>query len=200
MQSDHGQDRALAVPGFMSPSWTATAYRSSRKVIKSGLYSRRCNEWTERLPRLVAALAVITCRSAVIDAELCLPGACGAPNFYGLPAAMRRDRQHELVVFAFDMVHRDACDLRALPLIERRRSPRPYATRPKIVNCGGGAERQCGPCGPLPSTSTPELRLGNVPGRETIEKAVPQKTAKAKPLLHRAAPRRHLGRHHEHTC
>jgi ATP-dependent DNA ligase len=61
----------------------------------------------------------------------------GAPNFYGLPAAMWRDRQHELVVFAFDMVHRDGRDLRTLPLIERRRSPRPYATRPKIAICGG---------------------------------------------------------------
>jgi bifunctional non-homologous end joining protein LigD len=54
------------------------------------LYSRRGYEWTERLPRLVLSLVDITCRSAIIDAELCLPGAGGAPNFYGLPAAMKR--------------------------------------------------------------------------------------------------------------
>jgi bifunctional non-homologous end joining protein LigD len=95
------------------------------QVVKEGhqlrIYSRRGNEWTERLPRLVAALADITCRSAIIDAELCLPGAGGAPNFYGLPAAMRRGRQRELVVFAFDLLYRDGNDLRTLPLIERRR-------------------------------------------------------------------------------
>jgi bifunctional non-homologous end joining protein LigD len=72
------------------------------QVIKDGravrLYSRRGNEWTRRLPALTDALAAIPCRSAIIDAELCLPGAGGAPNFYGLPAAMRRRRGDELVV------------------------------------------------------------------------------------------------------
>jgi bifunctional non-homologous end joining protein LigD len=55
-----------------------------------------------------------------IDAELCLPGAGGAPNFYGLQAAMGARRRHYLVVYAFDLLHRDGRDLRALPLTERR--------------------------------------------------------------------------------
>jgi bifunctional non-homologous end joining protein LigD len=38
-----------------------------------------------------------------------------------MPAAMRRSRQGELVVYAFDLLHRDGRDLRALPLLERRR-------------------------------------------------------------------------------
>jgi hypothetical protein len=62
------------------------------QVIKEGrrvrLFSRRGNEWTGRMPRVAEALAGIPCRSAVIDAELCLLGAGGTPNFYGLPAAM----------------------------------------------------------------------------------------------------------------
>jgi peptide/nickel transport system substrate-binding protein len=37
-----------------------------------------------------------------------------------MPAAMRRGRANELVVFAFDLLHRDGRDLRALPRIERR--------------------------------------------------------------------------------
>jgi bifunctional non-homologous end joining protein LigD len=85
------------------------------------LYSRRGNEWTERLPRLVLALADITCRSAIIDAELCLPGAGGVPNFYGLPAAMKRSQRERLTAFAFDLLHKDGKDLRSLPLLERRR-------------------------------------------------------------------------------
>jgi bifunctional non-homologous end joining protein LigD len=95
------------------------------QVIKEGrtvrLFSRRGNEWTGRLPALADALAGIPARSAIIDAELCLPGAGGAPSFYGLPSAMRRGRQRELMVFAFDLLHRDGRDLRPLPLIERRR-------------------------------------------------------------------------------
>ena len=106
------------------------------QVVKEGhqvrIYSRRGNEWTERLPRFVATLADITCRSAIIDAELCLPGAGGAPNFYGLPAAMRRGRQRELVAFAFDLLYRDGNDLRTLPLIERRRRLERLLTRSDI--------------------------------------------------------------------
>jgi bifunctional non-homologous end joining protein LigD len=73
------------------------------------------------LPGLAEALRGIPARSVILDTELCLPGIGGAPNFYGLPGAMRRGRQGELLVFAFDLLHRDGRDLRALPLIERRR-------------------------------------------------------------------------------
>jgi bifunctional non-homologous end joining protein LigD len=94
------------------------------QVIKEGrqvrLYSRGGHEWTARLPGLVYELAGIHCRSAIIDAELCLPGAGGVPDFYGLHLRMRR-RRDELVVYAFDLLHRDGRDLRALPLTERRK-------------------------------------------------------------------------------
>jgi bifunctional non-homologous end joining protein LigD len=94
------------------------------QVVKEGrhvrMYSRNGHEWTERLPVLVEALRAIPCRSAVIDAELCLPGAGGAPDFRKLHGAMGRRRQHELVVYAFDLLHRVGKDLRALPLIQRR--------------------------------------------------------------------------------
>jgi bifunctional non-homologous end joining protein LigD len=65
-------------------------------------------------------VAAIPCRSTVIDAELCLPGAGGAPDFRKLHDDMGRRRQHELVVYAFDLLHRDGNDLRPLPLIQRR--------------------------------------------------------------------------------
>jgi bifunctional non-homologous end joining protein LigD len=38
----------------------------------------------------------------------------------GLAAALRK-RQHELAVYAFDLLHRDGRDLRPLPLLDRRR-------------------------------------------------------------------------------
>jgi ATP-dependent DNA ligase len=94
------------------------------QIVKDGdalrLYSRRGNDWTKRLAGLAEALAGIQCRSAVIDAELVFPAADGRPDFYRLQSAMSADRQHELAVFVFDLMHYDGEDLRPIPLIDRR--------------------------------------------------------------------------------
>ena len=95
------------------------------QIVKDGhqvrLYSRSGYEWTKRLAGLATALAGIRCQSAVIDGELVFPDAKRPPDFRGLQAAMGSDRQHELAVFAFDLLHHDGTDLRPIPLIERRR-------------------------------------------------------------------------------
>ena len=61
------------------------------QVVKGGadvrLYSRNGHDWSKRLAILSNALTGIPCRSAILDAELCFPSG-GAPNFYGLPAAI----------------------------------------------------------------------------------------------------------------
>jgi bifunctional non-homologous end joining protein LigD len=93
-------------------------------VVKVGrqvrLYSRGGYDWTKRLARLAEALQAISCRSAVIDAEIVLPDKGGATDFTGLAGALKK-RQHELAVYAFDLLLRDGADLRPLPLLERRR-------------------------------------------------------------------------------
>jgi hypothetical protein len=65
-------------------------------------------------------LAGIHSRSAVIDGELVFPAADGRPDFYRLQSAMSPDRQHELAVFAFDLLHHNGEDLRSILLIDRR--------------------------------------------------------------------------------
>jgi bifunctional non-homologous end joining protein LigD len=67
----------------------------------------------------------------VIDGELVLPDNLGAPDFTGLAAAPRK-RQHELAVYAFDLLHRDGRDLRPLPLLERRRRLERLLSRAEI--------------------------------------------------------------------
>jgi hypothetical protein len=52
--------------------------------------------------------------------ELVLPDSAGRPDFYGLHRGWR-SAGAQLAVFAFDLLHRDGKDLRALPLMERRR-------------------------------------------------------------------------------
>ena len=98
------------------------------------LYSRRGYDWTRRLAGLAEALAGIPGRSAVIDAELVFPAPDGSPDFGGLQAAMTAGRQHELAVFAFDLLHRDGVDLRPLPLSERKDLLATLLHRSK-VNC-----------------------------------------------------------------
>ena len=95
------------------------------QIVKDGdrvrLYSRSGYEWTKRLASLATALTDIRCESAVIDGELVFPNASGNPEFRRLQAVMGSHRQHELAVFAFDLLHHDGTDLRPIPLIKRRR-------------------------------------------------------------------------------
>jgi bifunctional non-homologous end joining protein LigD len=95
------------------------------------LYSRRGHDWGKRLAALAESLRAIPTRSAILDAELCLPGRDGAPNFYGLMARMH-NRQHELAVYAFDLMHLDGEDLRPLPLTTRRRRMERLLGRAKV--------------------------------------------------------------------
>jgi ATP-dependent DNA ligase len=66
-------------------------------------------EWSKRLPGLVNALRAIPTKSVILDRELCLPEAGGVPDFIGLHLH-GMSHGHELVVFAFDMLHRDGRD------------------------------------------------------------------------------------------
>jgi len=83
------------------------------QVAKEGrtvrLFSRRGAEWTKRLLGLVDALRAIPTKSVILDRELCLPEAGGVPDFIGLHLH-GMSHGHELVVFAFDMLHRDGRD------------------------------------------------------------------------------------------
>jgi bifunctional non-homologous end joining protein LigD len=108
------------------------------QIVKSGrqvrLYSRSGYDWNWRLARLAEALAGIACRSAVIDAELVFPASDGSPDFAGLQVAMTIGREHELAIFAFDLLHHDGVDLRPLPLSKRKDLLAALVRRSK-VNC-----------------------------------------------------------------
>jgi bifunctional non-homologous end joining protein LigD len=97
---------------------------SRLQIVKDGptvrLYSRNGNDWTHRLPALTDALTGIPSQSVVIDAELVFPDGNGSPSFYGLRDAIGRRRDHELAVFAFDLLYRNGEDQRDLTLAQRR--------------------------------------------------------------------------------
>jgi len=106
------------------------------QVVKNGrqvrLYSRRGNDWTNRLPHLAEALTAIAAPAVILDAELCLPGADWACDFDGLQAAIN-GRQHELAVFAFDILHKDGTDMCSWPLTQRKQILAGLVQRSKVV-------------------------------------------------------------------
>jgi bifunctional non-homologous end joining protein LigD len=71
------------------------------------VFTRRGAEWTERLAAFADSFIALACRSAILDGELVLPDKIGAPDFRGLHRAMASSRHHELLFFAFDLLHRD---------------------------------------------------------------------------------------------
>ena len=73
------------------------------------------NDWTERYPRIVAAVERLK-GSAIIDAEVVCPGDDGIADFEALHS---RTRDREAVAFCFDLLS-DGHDLRPLPLIDRK--------------------------------------------------------------------------------
>ena len=85
------------------------------------LLSRSGTDLTKRLGRLATELEALPARSAVIDGELVLADERGAPNFYALQSALSRWRDAPYRVFVFDMMHKNGADLRALPLVKRKK-------------------------------------------------------------------------------
>ena len=82
-------------------------------------FTRNGHDWSDRYPGVVRAAAHLGCRSAILDGEIIVQDERGASDFEGLQHALRH-RPHSLLFYAFDILHLDGNDLRALPLIERR--------------------------------------------------------------------------------
>jgi bifunctional non-homologous end joining protein LigD len=94
------------------------------------IYSKNGHDFTARYPAIVTALTSLPVRSAIIDAELTVCAADGAPEFYRL--LMSRFDQGDLCAWAFDLLELDGEDLRqrafearkeALAKVLRKASP-----------------------------------------------------------------------------
>src|SRR4029077_14846726 len=63
----------------------------------------------------------LNCRSAILDGEAVVQDGNGASDFEALGSALRQ-QPHYIILYAFDLLHLDAKDLRQQTLIERRAS------------------------------------------------------------------------------
>jgi bifunctional non-homologous end joining protein LigD len=106
------------------PDWLYEVKLDGYRVIavKSGgrvqLLSRRGNDLTADYPTVTTAVAALDADGAVVDGEIVALDKNGTPSFQLLQHRTARPR---IVYYAFDLLHLDGEDLRAVPLEERKR-------------------------------------------------------------------------------
>jgi bifunctional non-homologous end joining protein LigD len=120
------------------------------------VFSRRGNDYTDRVPRIVDTLARLPASSVTLDAEgvACDPG--GVTNFELLRAALGRPAKREVFLYAFDLLELDGRDMRREPWSDRRwklaRLLRGAGSRRPVIRSHGRKRRR----GSIP----PRLRNG----------------------------------------
>lgn len=98
-------------------------YRLQARIAagKVRLLTRSGIDWTDRFgPTIAAAITALPCDAALIDGEVVALGPDGISSFSALQEALSNGETAGLVYFAFDLLHLDATDLRAEPLIARK--------------------------------------------------------------------------------
>ena len=84
------------------------------------LFTRRGNDWSTRMPGLVAAVRSLGIGSGWLDGEIVLNGADGTPDFNALQNAFDSARTESIQFYVFDLPYYAGHDLRSAPLVERR--------------------------------------------------------------------------------
>src|SRR5262245_9243855 len=116
------------------PKWDGFRFQIIKDRASVRFYSRHGAEYTERLPGMAEAFAKLSTESAILDGELVLIDPRGAAHFYRLMREMRTSHPDEsqLMILAFDLLHQDGVDLRALPLSERKKDLRRLCLKSKV--------------------------------------------------------------------
>jgi bifunctional non-homologous end joining protein LigD len=81
-------------------------------------FTRNGHDWADRFPAIVDAASRIQASSFLIDGEAVIARDDGTPDFHALRS---KRRGIEAMVYAFDLIELDSEDLRAWPLLARKR-------------------------------------------------------------------------------
>ena len=84
------------------------------------VFSRRGNDYTDRVPGIVDTLARLPASSVTLDGEGVACGPDGVTNFELLRAALGRPAKREVLLYAFDLLELGGRDLRREHWSERR--------------------------------------------------------------------------------
>lgn len=84
------------------------------------LFTRKGLDWTKRMRVVAEAAAQLPVHAAILDGEVVVLTPEGNTSFAELQAAFDEGAPHPLTYFAFDLLHLDGHNLRALPLDRRK--------------------------------------------------------------------------------
>ena len=84
------------------------------------VFSRRGHDWTERVPAIARALAMLPVASVTLDGEGVVCGPDGISDFERMRAAVGRKGSRDTFLYAFDLLELDGVDLRREPWSDRR--------------------------------------------------------------------------------
>jgi bifunctional non-homologous end joining protein LigD len=83
------------------------------------VFTRRGNDWTKRFKKVADEAWHISAGSAIIDGEIVVPATDGTTDFSVLQNELK-GTSTKIVMVAFDLLYLNGCDMRKLPLIERK--------------------------------------------------------------------------------
>ena len=107
------------------------------------LLSRNGTDWTRRYPWIAEAALKNRQKHFVIDGEAVILGVDGTSDFNALPS---RNHDHEVQLYAFDILAMDGGDLRDLPLHLRKTNlERLLARRPDDITVAPFERGKIGP-------------------------------------------------------
>jgi bifunctional non-homologous end joining protein LigD len=87
----------------------------------ASLWTRSGLNWTHRFPTIAVGIGSIPATDVVIDGEVISADTRGAANFSQLQDDLSNSRFDRMAFYAFDILFLDGFDLRAAPLIDRKR-------------------------------------------------------------------------------
>src|SRR5258708_37161134 len=93
--------------------------RFSKKDVQ--LFTRTGQDWTSRLPHVVAALKKLGLRDSLLDGEIVVPDPDGRSSFQALQNAFEHGAGSKIVYSVFDAPFLDGQARRRLPLKERKK-------------------------------------------------------------------------------
>jgi bifunctional non-homologous end joining protein LigD len=94
--------------------WRVQLHKRDREV---AIYTKGGHDYTRHFPLLAVTLTRIAAHSIIIDGELVACDKRGLPDFRALHF---RERDRELCVWAFDLLHLNGKDLTEMPLMQRK--------------------------------------------------------------------------------
>jgi bifunctional non-homologous end joining protein LigD len=87
---------------------------------KVKLLTRKGLDWTNKFPSVAQAVAKLKAETALIDGEVVVEDDKGISRFSLLQQDLSAGRQSRMLLYAFDLMHLDGADLKALPLSARK--------------------------------------------------------------------------------